>query len=44
VSDITYLKTDAGHAYLVLVTDPYSKKIMGFAIDDNMRVDLVKNP
>jgi transposase InsO family protein len=43
VSDITYLKTDAGHAYLALATDPYSKKIMGYCVDDNMRVDLVKN-
>ena len=42
VSDITYLKTDSGHAYLALATDPYSKKIMGYAVDDNMRVDLVK--
>ena len=23
VSDITYLKTDEGHAYLALATDPY---------------------
>lgn len=42
VSDITYIKTDQGHAYLALVTDPYSKKIMGWALDDNMRVSLVK--
>jgi transposase InsO family protein len=42
VSDITYLKTDEGHAYLALATDPYSKKIMGYAVDDNMKVDLVK--
>jgi transposase InsO family protein len=42
VCDITYLKTDEGHAYLALVTDPYSKKIMGYAVDDNMRVELVK--
>jgi len=42
VSDITYLKTDAGHAYLALATDPYSKKIMGYAVDDNMKVDLTK--
>ena len=42
VSDITYLKTDEGHAYLSLATDPYSKKIMGYAVDNNMRVDLVK--
>ena len=43
VSDITYIKTDNGHAYLALVTDPYSKKIMGWALDDNMRVSLVKS-
>jgi transposase InsO family protein len=43
VSDITYLKTDEVHAYLALATDPYSKKIMGYAVDDNMRVDLVKS-
>jgi len=42
VCDITYLKTDAGHAYLATATDPYSKKIMGYAVDDNMKVDLVK--
>jgi len=42
VCDITYLKTDVCHAYLALVTDPYSKKIMGYCVDDNMRVDLVK--
>ena len=42
VCDITYLKADNIHAYLALVTDPYSKKIMGFNVDDNMRVDLVK--
>jgi transposase InsO family protein len=38
VSDITYLKTDEGDAYLALVTDPYSKKIMGYCVE----VDLVK--
>jgi transposase InsO family protein len=41
VSDITYIKTDDGHAYLALVTDAYSKKIMGWALDDNMRATLV---
>lgn len=43
VSDITYIKTDNGHAYLALVTDAYSKKLMGWALDDNMRATLVKN-
>lgn len=42
VSDITYIKTDECHAYLALVTDAYSKKIMGWALDKHMRVDLVK--
>lgn len=42
VCDITYIKTDQGHAYLSLVTDPYSKKIMGYALEDNMKVEMVK--
>jgi transposase InsO family protein len=42
VCDITYLKTDECHAYLATATDPYSKKIMGYAVADNMKVDLVK--
>jgi putative transposase len=43
VSDITYIKTDEGHAYLALVTDAYSKKIMGWSFDDNMKVSMVKD-
>jgi transposase InsO family protein len=42
VSDITYLQTDQTHAYLALVTDAYSKKIMGWSLDDNMKVSMVK--
>lgn len=42
VCDITYIKTDNGYAYLSLVTDVYSKKIMGWNLADNMKVDLVK--
>ncbi|SHM80748.1 Transposase InsO and inactivated derivatives [Flavobacterium xanthum] len=42
VSDITYIKLASQHAYLALVTDVYSKKIMGYKIDTNMRVKLVK--
>ncbi|WP_456421945.1 IS3 family transposase [Lutibacter sp.] len=42
VCDITYIKIDGGHAYLALVTDAYSKKLMGWKLDDNMRVTLVK--
>jgi len=40
-SDITYLRIAGFHGYLALVTDYYSKRIMGFMLDDNMRVDLV---
>lgn len=42
VADITYIKTNHGHAYLALVTDAYSKKIMGWSLDDNMKVSMVK--
>jgi putative transposase len=42
VNDITYIKTDNGHAYLALATDAYSKKIMGWSLDDNMKVSMVK--
>lgn len=42
VCDITYIKIDGGHAYLALVTDAYSNKLLGWRLDDNMRVILVK--
>ena len=42
VCDITYIKTDSGHAYLALVTDAYSRKIMGWCLEDNMKVSMVK--
>jgi transposase InsO family protein len=42
VTDITYIRIENTYAYLALVTDLYSKKIMGYKLDDNMRVQLVK--
>jgi transposase InsO family protein len=36
VSDITYLKTEQGNCYLNMITDAYSRKLMGYAISDNM--------
>lgn len=42
-SDITYIKTDQGHAYLALVTDLYSRKILGWSLEDNMKVSMVKD-
>jgi putative transposase len=42
VSDITYIKTEEGNCYLNLVTDAYSRKIMGYAIADNMEAEVMK--
>lgn len=36
VSDISYIQTEQGHNYLSLVTDAYSKKIMGYELLDNL--------
>mgnify|MGYP003575788129 CR=1 FL=1 len=43
VRDITYVKLQDRDAYLALVTDLYSKKVMGYKLDDNMRVSMVKD-
>ena len=40
VSDITYIKTENGHNYLALVTDAYSKQIMGYKLDNHMKTSL----
>ena len=40
ISDITYIKTDNGHNYLALVTDAYSKQIMGYKLDNHMKASL----
>lgn len=42
VSDITYIQTDEGNCYLNLVTDAYSRKIMGYSIADNMTAEAMK--
>lgn len=42
VSDITYIKTDEGNCYLNLVTDAYSRKIMGYSIADTMETEIMK--
>ena len=43
VNDITYVDIDGQHGYLALVTDWFSKRIMGYKLDDNMRVSLTKD-
>lgn len=40
VSDITYIKTEKGYNYLAIVTDAYSKKIMGYKLDNHMKQSL----
>jgi len=40
VSDITYIKTQYGHNYLAIITDAYSKQIMGYKLDNHMRTSL----
>ena len=39
VSDITYIKTEEGNCYLNMVTDAYSRKIMGYVVEDNMEAE-----
>lgn len=43
VSDITYVKSEQGVHYLSLVTDAFSRKIMGYELSDEMKAtDVVK--
>lgn len=36
VADITYVPVPRGHQYLHLITDAYSKQIMGYELSDNL--------
>ena len=36
VSDITYIRTDEGFVYLSLITDRFSRKIVGYDVGDNL--------
>ena len=36
VADITYVAAEGGHEYLHLITDAYSKQIMGHELSDNL--------
>lgn len=42
VSDITYIRTDEGFCYLNMVTDAFSRKIMGYAIARSMDADSMR--
>jgi transposase InsO family protein len=39
--DITYVKTWSGWAYIASVIDGYSRKVVGWAVADHMRTELV---
>ena len=41
VGDITYLWTGSGWAYLAVILDLFSRRVVGWAIDANMRTELV---
>ncbi len=43
VGDITYLRTWEGWLYLATVIDAHSRRVIGWAIDDHMRTDLVED-
>ena len=39
VSDITYLRTLKGFCYLALITDAFSRKIVGYDVSDSLELD-----
>ena len=39
VSDLTYISTDEGFMYLALITDVFSRKIVGFDISDSLEAE-----
>jgi putative transposase len=41
VGDISYIPTEEGWLYLAIVLDLFSRKVVGWAMDDNMRTQLV---
>jgi len=41
--DITYVATDEGWLFLAIFMDLFTRKVVGFSCDDNMRTELVLN-
>ena len=42
VADITYLRVNKGFSYLHLITDAYSKRIVGYELSDNMHASTTR--
>lgn len=40
VSDLTYIRVQDQWNYVIFITDAYSRKIMGFRVDDNMKTQM----
>lgn len=40
VADITYVSTWEGWLYVAIILDLYSRRVVGFAVDDHMRTEL----
>ena len=43
VGDITYIRTNQGFLYLATVIDLYSRKVVGWSMDDTMKTSLVND-
>jgi len=43
VTDITYVPTQQGFLYLCTVLDAFSRKIVGWTLENNMRADMVRD-
>ena len=41
--DITYVATDEGWLFLAIFLDIFTRKVVGFSCDDNMRTELILN-
>lgn len=41
VTDITYVETDEGWLFVVAIIDLFSRKVIGYAMEDHMRTELV---
>ena len=41
VADITYVRTNNGFVYAAFVTDVFSRRIVGWALSDSMRTEVL---